>query len=60
MKRTRVVVKNKKVAAPEGVELPFYTRRRVLGRLAGKLGFEPRSHDPESCVLPLDDFPALD
>jgi hypothetical protein len=28
-----------------------------LKELAGKLGFEPRSHDPESCVLPLDDFP---
>ena len=27
-------------------------------RLAGKQGFEPRFHDPESCVLPLDDFPA--
>jgi hypothetical protein len=27
-------------------------------RLAGKPGFEPRFHDPESCVLPLDDFPA--
>jgi hypothetical protein len=30
--------------------------RRI--RLAGKPGFEPRFHDPESCVLPLDDFPA--
>ena len=28
------------------------------GSVAGKQGFEPRSHDPESCVLPLDDFPA--
>ena len=27
-------------------------------RVAGKQGFEPRFHDPESCVLPLDDFPA--
>ncbi len=26
--------------------------------MAGKQGFEPRFHDPESCVLPLDDFPA--
>jgi hypothetical protein len=26
--------------------------------VAGKQGFEPRFHDPESCVLPLDDFPA--
>lgn len=24
---------------------------------AGEQGFEPRYHDPESCVLPLDDSP---
>ena len=28
--------------------------------MAGKQGFEPRFHDPESCVLPLDDFPAVE
>ena len=28
--------------------------------VAGKQGFEPRFHDPESCVLPLDDFPATE
>ena len=27
--------------------------------LAGEPGFEPGLHDPESCVLPLDDSPAL-
>jgi hypothetical protein len=27
--------------------------------MAGKQGFEPRLYDPESHVLPLDDFPAL-
>ena len=30
----------------------------IIILLAGKQGFEPRFHDPESCVLPLDDFPA--
>jgi hypothetical protein len=29
-----------------------------IKEVAGKQGFEPRFHDPESCVLPLDDFPA--
>lgn len=32
----------------------------ALNRVAGKQGFEPRFHDPESCVLPLDDFPAIE
>ncbi len=32
------------------------SKSRKLG-VAGKQGFEPRFHDPESCVLPLDDFP---
>gem|GEM_PF-5677405 len=27
--------------------------------LAGEQGFEPRYHDPESCVLPLDDSPKI-
>jgi hypothetical protein len=31
---------------------------KKVSRVAGKQGFEPRFHDPESCVLPLDDFPA--
>ena len=35
---------------------PFGRSVLVL-KLAGKLGFEPRYPDPESGVLPLDDFP---
>ncbi len=31
----------------------------ALNFVAGKQGFEPRFHDPESCVLPLDDFPGV-
>ena len=29
----------------------------TLEKLAGEVGFEPTLHDPESCVLPLDDSP---
>ena len=38
---------------PEGTRLLI----RLSQNLAGEEGFEPSLHDPESCVLPLDDSP---
>ena len=31
----------------------------LADRMAGAQGVEPRPHEPESCVLPLDNAPAL-
>ncbi len=38
--------------------MPGQLPGRAAFRLAGRQGFEPRSHGSEPCVLPLDDLPA--